>query len=80
MSKSFIRGIWGIYDNSGDRMLRQRKKIDNDIWLASLNPYEQKPEVYVFGEENYKYIIDKGFSAKLIDQMKLAMRILQVDY
>lgn len=68
--KSFIRGIWGIYDvnKTLGRWYSRRTKIDNDITLAKLNPYAPKCKVYVFGEDNFKIMTDKGFDTVLIDK------------
>jgi hypothetical protein len=67
MSESFITGLWGVYNNK-ERFLKRRSKIDNDIKLAKNNTYMPSFKVYVFGEENYKKMIDDGFDCKLVDK------------
>ena len=67
MKSSFIRGLWGIYDNT-KKCFERRKKIDNDIKIVLSNPYTKDFMTYVFGEDNYKYLVDKGLKCKLIDK------------
>lgn len=62
----FIRALWGIYNNP-KRMYRRRSKIDNDIKMVSHNIYQPPFMTYVFGSDNYNYLVDQGFSCKLID-------------
>lgn len=68
IKRGFIRGLWGIHDHQGRRFYLRRTKIDNDITMASLNKNEQPFMTYVFGEDNYKALVDKGFNCKLIDK------------
>lgn len=67
---SFIKGIWGVYDSKKElgKIYSRRAKIDNDILLAKLNPYSPKTKVYVFGEENYKKMVDDNWDCTLIDK------------
>lgn len=72
MKSSIIHGIWGIYKDNKDykstHWYARRSKIDNDIKLYKLNPYSPSNTVYVFGEDNYKKIVDLGFTCKLIEK------------
>jgi hypothetical protein len=78
---SFVRGIWGVYDNgSMGKAYSRRRKIDNDILLAKLNPYAPKCKVYVFGEDNFKYIKDMGFDAVLIDKKPICWDMVKEQY
>ncbi len=72
IKSSFVRGLWGIHEHKGDRLLERRSKIDNDIKLALTIKYKFPLMNYVFGEDNYKYLIDLGFSAKLVDKKPIA--------
>lgn len=67
MTKSFIHGVWGVYENK-NKWWTRREKIDNDIKLAFLNPYSPPSKVYVFGEENAKKIADAGFNVTMVDK------------
>jgi hypothetical protein len=77
MRQAFIRGVWGSYQDYKKSkskieyyMRESRNKIDGDIKLVTLNPHEKTLNlmVYVFGEENYKMLVDKGFQCKLINK------------
>lgn len=68
MKKSFIRGLWGEYNPGGIGIWERRYKHDNDVKLATLNTYEPNIMVYVFGEDNYKFLVDKGYTCKLVDK------------
>jgi len=67
MSQSFITGVWGVYNNT-ERFLKRRRKIDNDIKLAKMNPFMPSFKVYVFGEDNYKAMVDDGFDCEMVDK------------
>jgi len=74
MSRSFVRGIWGEFDDSEKHLRRRngislREKVYRDMKLSLVNPYEPKFRVYVFGSDNYKKVQDMGFEdVKLIDK------------
>jgi len=68
IKSSFIRGVWGSYEKQENKWYTRRPKIDNDIKLAKLNPYEKKCKVYVFGEDNYKRMVDLGFDCLMVDR------------
>jgi len=68
IKRGFVRGLWGIHDHQGRRYYLRRTKIDNDIRMASLNKNEQPFFVYVFGEDNYKFLVDNGFNCKMLDK------------
>jgi len=68
VKRAFIRGLWGIYDHKGRRYYKRRAKQDGDIKMISLNKNAQKHITYVFGSDNYKFLTDKGFEARLIDK------------
>lgn len=59
MKRSFIRALWGIYDNERRFYLR-RAKMDNDIKLLQKNKYNQSWRTYVFGQDNFKFLEDLG--------------------
>ena len=66
MKRGFVRGLWGIYDDR--HHFKHRRKLDNDIKLLKHNMYAQPFKAYVFGEDNYKYLVDQGFDCKLVDK------------
>lgn len=77
MKQGFVRGLWGNYQDCKTAISKveyymklSRYKIDNDIKLVTSNPYEKDLNlfVYVFGEDNYKLLEDKGFKCKLLDK------------
>ena len=55
MKRAFIRGLWGIYDNSC-WMTRMRAKMDREILPVVQNEFTEKFVTYVMGEENYNLI------------------------
>ena len=67
MEYGFIRALWGTTKHDGKRYYTRRLKIQNDIELVLHNKYQPKFRTYVFGEENYKYLVDMGFDCKLIN-------------
>jgi hypothetical protein len=80
--KGFVRGVWGIYDVGGSKgkAYSRRTKIDNDIILAKLNPYAPKCKVYIFGEDNFKILTDKGFDTVLIDKKPICWDMVNEQY
>ena len=61
MKRAFIRGVWGIYDNS-HRILSRRKKIDTDIERILNCKFNEPFVTYVMGDDNFKRMTDKGFN------------------
>jgi hypothetical protein len=69
MNNSFITGLWGVHASKDKSHFWQRlSKCENDIKLFMLNPYAPKVKVYIFGEENFKRMVDLGFECCLIDK------------
>jgi len=75
MKRSFIKALWGIHDHQGRRLYKRRTKIDNDIQLCLHNKYQEPFITYVFGEDNYKFLVDNGFNCKLIDKKPIVWDI-----
>jgi len=67
MKVGFIRALWGIHEHKGRRFYLRRTKIDADINLVLHNKYCPPFKTYVFGKDNYNYLVDKGFDCKLLD-------------
>jgi len=67
MKRGFIRGLWGIYDNS-TRVMQRREKIDNDINKIMSNQLGEKFVTYIFGQDNYDMMTKKGLDCILIDK------------
>ena len=59
MATSFVRTLWGVYDNTR-RFYRRRQKMDDDIKLLLRNPFNQPFRTYVFGDDNLKFLQDRG--------------------
>jgi hypothetical protein len=70
-TRSFIRGLWGVHDNP-DRYYQRRHKMDNDIKFMKHFKYNEPFRTYVFGEDNYKYLVDQGFDCRLVDKKPIA--------
>jgi hypothetical protein len=68
VKRGFVRVLWGIYDHQGRRFYKRRTKMDNDIKLLLKNQYSKPFMTYVFGEDNFKFLKDKGFNCKLVDK------------
>jgi hypothetical protein len=64
---AFIKGIWGIYSNK-NHFYTRKTKVDKDVQLSLLNPYAPVYRVYVFGEDNFKAMIDLGFDCLMVDK------------
>ncbi len=64
--RSFVRSLWGVYDDN-DRMLLRRKKQDNDIKLNLLNPFKIDFVSYTFGKDNHQYLLDQGIKSVMVD-------------
>ena len=68
MKRAFIRALWGIYEHEGRRFYMRRAKQDNDIKMVQMNQNALDNITYVFGEDNYKYLVDKGLECRLVDK------------
>jgi hypothetical protein len=55
MKHAFIRGLWGVYDDSHETM-RMRYRMDAEIQAAVQNQFTEKFVTYVLGEDNYNGI------------------------
>ncbi len=67
MKRCFIRGVWGIYDNS-HRLLARRGKIDADIDRILKNQFNEPFITYVMGEDNFKKLNEKGLNCVLMNK------------
>jgi hypothetical protein len=79
MKRGFIRTLWGI-KNRTERRLKRRDKMDGDIKFLSLNKYDKTDMVYVFGEDNYKYLVDLGFKCRLLTKEPCAWDMEKEQY
>jgi len=68
MKRGFVRSLWGIHDHQGRRLYKRRSKIDNDIKLLKMNPWNEPYVCYTFGEDNHKYLLDEGIDSRLVDK------------
>ena len=79
MNSGFIRCLFGKYDNT-NRITSRRSKIDNDIKRILNGKFKIPFVTYVFGEDNYKMLVDKGITAKLVDKNPTPFDITQNCY
>jgi len=68
IKRGFVRVLWGIHDHQGRRFYKRRTKIDNDILLQKQAKYMPPFKVFVFGEDNYKSLVDDGFDCIMADK------------
>lgn len=68
MGKRFIRGLWGVVGDERGKLYKRRTKISNDIELIKCSKYQQPFTTFVFGENNYRFLMDNGFDCVLIDK------------
>ena len=75
MNRGFVRTIWGSYGEK-ERVLSRRPTLDTDMQLLSFNKYEKDLDALtiVFGEDNYKRLIDNGFKCQLADKNPVLWR------
>jgi len=71
--RGFVRALWGKYISINERkekQMRRRVCLDTDMWLMKFNKYEKEidPITFVFGEDNYKHMIDMGYKAIMLDK------------
>lgn len=74
-NRKFIRTLWGIHDHQGRRLYKRRTKIDKDIELMKMAKYNKPFVTYVFGDDNYKFLVDNGFECVLVDKKPIVWDI-----
>jgi len=79
MKRAFIRGVWGIYDNS-HRLLARRSKIDKDMDRILNCKFNEPFITYVFGEDNFQRMISKGFNCVLIHKEPSMFDLIKYQY
>lgn len=80
MKRVFMRALWGVYDNT-NRILRRRFRVDKHLQNALDNKYNFDFITYVFGEENYKYLVSRGIkNCILIDKNPAPYDLLKEHY
>jgi len=65
MKRAFVRTLWG---ESSVRKYGRRLKMNNDIKLLLRDNYRVPFKTYVFGQDNFDYLVDLGFDCKLINK------------
>lgn len=72
MKRIFIRALWGTLDTSFDNAWTspsaRRGRMNFDVKNILGNPYTVPFITYVFGEDNYKFLLDKGLNCVLINK------------
>jgi len=66
MDRGFVRVLWGVYQD--DRWHRHRIWLDNQLRYLKLNSFDRPFTALVFGEENFKQLVDMGFNCRLVDK------------
>ena len=79
MKRIFMRALWGEYDNS-HRITKRRSETDGWIKKIIKNKFNTSFVTYVFGEENYKKLVEQGFNCILIDKNPLPFDALTEQY
>ena len=79
MKRAFIRGVWGIYDNS-HRLLARRSKIDGDMDRILKNKFNEPFITYVMGEDNYKRLTEKGLNCILVNKEPFMFDLVKHQY
>jgi len=79
MNRGFVRTLWGL-KNRSERRLKRRDKMDKDIEFLSRNKYDRVDMVYVFGEDNYKYIDALGYPCKMVSKESCAWNMETEQY
>ena len=82
--KAFVRGLWGIYDNS-HRITNRRYKIDSDIQKILANKCNEPFIVYVMGRLNYEQLLKTGIESyghkvKLISEEPAMFDVIKYVY
>ena len=67
MKRKFVRGIFGVKEDDR-RFHKCRQVIDKDVEYCLHNKFDLPFTAYVFGEDNYKQLVDLGIEAVLIDK------------
>jgi len=63
----FIRTLWGVPEKVRGEFF-QRTKVDTDVNYLLKLPNQIPFVSYTFGEDNHKYLLDKGINSVLIDK------------
>jgi hypothetical protein len=76
----FIRGIWGGRLDKQTHWFNRKTKVDKDVQLSLLNPYEPKYHLYIFGDDNFKQMCDLGYDCTLIDKKPIVWDMEKEQY
>lgn len=79
MKKSFVRGLWGVYDDS-NRITKRRYRVRRNIEEVVTAEYTIPFKTYVFGEENYKELIAQNVDAVLVDKNPAPFDLVKYQY
>jgi len=80
LNKGFIRGLWGTLGLFNNRWEARRTKIANDIKLVQSCKYDVTDMAYIFGEDNYKQLVDMGFKCKLVDKKPIVWDLTKENF
>jgi hypothetical protein len=79
MKRAFVRGVWGIYDNT-QRLLARRSKIDRDVDRIIKNQFNEPFVTYIMGEDNFKRMQERGLNCVLINKDPYMFDLIQYQY
>jgi hypothetical protein len=77
--RGFIRGLWGIHDES-HRIKKRRFQTDSDIAKLIKNNYNEEFIVYTYGKENHKFLMKTGFRSILIHDEPFKWDLIKFQY
>ena len=79
MKRAFIRGLWGIYDNS-HKIIARRSKMDKDIARVVKNEFKEDFVTYVMGQDNEAKLKDFGIKPILMHVEPYMFDIVKYQY
>ena len=63
--RGFIRVLWGTQKEGDDFSRNKREIVNDDVEVLSRNKFDSllNPITFIFGRDNYRYMIDQGFTS-----------------
>jgi len=65
MKRIIMRAYWGEYDD-GHRITKRKARVDRNIEQVLNCEFKEDFVTYVFGQENFDYLVSKGFRCVLL--------------
>ena len=79
MKKSFVRGLWGVYDDS-NRITKRRFRVKRNVQQIVTAKHTVPFVTYVFGEENFVELKELGVNAILLDKNPAPFNLVRHQY